>query len=590
MTTVGADRRTATIRRLTVRVPSDAPSQDETALRLRAERWLRGADLAPAALPPGAVLVVRQLHQRVSLTAPGGVRSDQAARLRARLDDLLRAVERPFVETVSRDAPGVLFADEAELLACLTRDVVSARARERWYWQAVLGAETRGASRGGLLARAWSVRAAWLPGACSLLGSLEVVSAVACLDEREADRVLGALTTAYAIPVDLVRRPAPPSSATDGMPPMTDGKRPAADGDDPTAGAPPWEPWLPAAAVQGLGASGQLLAGLALALSQAPARVREPTFVARVADWLAATAPGSGSTPRTDATPSPASAGSGQAYPHPGPPSNGPAAPARSHPMEAHRLPGTPGAAAGAAPPGDERSPLNVLDMHAPDSQRDVSADLDGASPLRAPATPPPEGTPGLDSLGERRETQASTPTPPGWPVAQPGFPTALGGVLYLVNVLAWLDRPDETEQRRLHEDWRSASLPGGWEAVDRLARGLLGDRIGLYAEDAIWPALAALAGREAGQAPGSDDEGDTRVFREAVPRVEGLLAHALGVSVEEVVGELLLVPGRLTVSRTHVDLTAPMDAIRISVRRIGLDRDPGWVPDLGRIVLFHFE
>jgi hypothetical protein len=28
---------------------------------------------------------------------------------------------------------------------------------------------------------------------------------------------------------------------------------------------------------------------------------------------------------------------------------------------------------------------------------------------------------------------------------------------------------------------------------------------------------------------------------------------------------------------------------VSIAVRRAGLDRDPGWQPDLGYIVLFHF-
>lgn len=52
---------------------------------------------------------------------------------------------------------------------------------------------------------------------------------------------------------------------------------------------------------------------------------------------------------------------------------------------------------------------------------------------------------------------------------------------------------------------------------------------------------------------------------------------------------ELLAVEGRLLLSRTHVDLFLPMDRIDLAARRAGLDRDPGWAPDLGRIVSFHF-
>jgi hypothetical protein len=41
---------------------------------------------------------------------------------------------------------------------------------------------------------------------------------------------------------------------------------------------------------------------------------------------------------------------------------------------------------------------------------------------------------------------------------------------------------------------------------------------------------------------------------------------------------------------RTHVDLTMPMDSASLPIRRVGLDANPGWMPDLGRVVLFHFE
>jgi hypothetical protein len=31
------------------------------------------------------------------------------------------------------------------------------------------------------------------------------------------------------------------------------------------------------------------------------------------------------------------------------------------------------------------------------------------------------------------------------------------------------------------------------------------------------------------------------------------------------------------------------IDDVNMAARISGLDRDPGWVPELGRIVLFHF-
>ena len=47
---------------------------------------------------------------------------------------------------------------------------------------------------------------------------------------------------------------------------------------------------------------------------------------------------------------------------------------------------------------------------------------------------------------------------------------------------------------------------------------------------------------------------------------------------------------GRLVASRTHIDLYMDMDQISLPIRRAGFDRDPGWMPGLGRIVLFHFD
>jgi hypothetical protein len=52
----------------------------------------------------------------------------------------------------------------------------------------------------------------------------------------------------------------------------------------------------------------------------------------------------------------------------------------------------------------------------------------------------------------------------------------------------------------------------------------------------------------------------------------------------------VLLVPGRLAITATHVDLVMRLDDISLPVRLAGLDRDPGWVADFGRVVRFHFE
>jgi hypothetical protein len=68
---------------------------------------------------------------------------------------------------------------------------------------------------------------------------------------------------------------------------------------------------------------------------------------------------------------------------------------------------------------------------------------------------------------------------------------------------------------------------------------------------------------------------------------VHWLLAQRLGPDLSP--AAMLIEPGRIALSRTHLDLTLSLAQIRLPVRLAGLDVDPGWQPDAGRIVLFHF-
>jgi hypothetical protein len=46
---------------------------------------------------------------------------------------------------------------------------------------------------------------------------------------------------------------------------------------------------------------------------------------------------------------------------------------------------------------------------------------------------------------------------------------------------------------------------------------------------------------------------------------------------------------GLVTLTRTDLDISLPLDAADIRIRRIGLDLNPGWVPWFGRVVRFHY-
>ena len=60
--------------------------------------------------------------------------------------------------------------------------------------------------------------------------------------------------------------------------------------------------------------------------------------------------------------------------------------------------------------------------------------------------------------------------------------------------------------------------------------------------------------------------------------------------STDDTLAALLRCPGDIFVTSSHIDVVFPLDRISLPVRMAGLDRDPGWQPLFGRVVLFHFE
>ncbi len=73
-------------------------------------------------------------------------------------------------------------------------------------------------------------------------------------------------------------------------------------------------------------------------------------------------------------------------------------------------------------------------------------------------------------------------------------------------------------------------------------------------------------------------------------PVVAGILVERLDVPADQLAAALLQRGARVTYDRTHVDVAFPLGAASVAVRRAGLDRDPGWVPELARVVTFRFD
>lgn len=129
------------IHRLSARTPARA---QPVAARLALQAL--GADLedaVPRGLPPQALLWLRRLRLQAPEAAllrpaPGAWRQDWIAAGREQLDAALAQAARPALGPVPDSTPAVLFADAAEMLACLA--LAAQRGQlDRWWWRGLLG-------------------------------------------------------------------------------------------------------------------------------------------------------------------------------------------------------------------------------------------------------------------------------------------------------------------------------------------------------------------------------------------------------------------------------------------------------------------
>lgn len=638
------------------RVRLRTASADSVRARALTERRLEAIDVRPRSLPPSAILLVRRLAPRVSVVGPGAPLVDRAwqAALDTAIDDLARRAVRPG----DPDGDAVVFADGAELLAWLARDLARGTASTRWWWTAILGPvapDVRG------LARVLAENAALVPAALARLGATEALTVVAALDTAQALAVLHAVGEAYRVDVafasarsDGDRIAASTAVSRSAMPPSAPAVRaPARSASRRSPPRAPWAAWLTAGA-SAVAPALEALLGVSLVLHHAPTLARRRRFALDArAWWIARTAweEAAGTPPPPSPAPSiDASAGDDR--------------PARDEDARP-RVP------AHAARAWMALRPLTRAHPRAKARHQE-----------RHPARPPQTRGEGRrrrarDARDDRAAVADVHAAPaPRSPDPAVAIDTRLAGVFYLLNVMRALGLPETFE-----DDWRLASTVGAWGVLDALARALLETTSEDLARDPVWTALATLAGREPGAPLGaglrvaayraphawregdeaprrigwaasatrlrlwSEDDGDVladvprygrlarqlpeelgtcvgdsagvtltrRRFRRAPPaRPRGI--HLLGVTeplvtwlalgrpfvrrrLREALGadgtlveRLLRRDGRVWLTPSHVDVVMPLGAVSLAVRAAGLDADPRWRPDLGRVVAFHYE
>jgi hypothetical protein len=640
----------ATIARLRIR----GGGPDAIVARLRVEALLEAAPLVPTGLPPAAILCVRHLTDPLpGVLALGQVGSRPPAAweraLAAEMERLARGAARPAREVAPADAEAVVFADRAELLACLGRDRAEGRLGARWWWRDLLGDDDR--PRAALAA--FRDAAEHVPAALEALAARgELVAFARALGEGEAREIRVAVVARFglaALARALAAPRAPPAAAPA---PALERERPPAIAAGWARPAPPWRSSAPEAEAPGVGVEVRLLLGVALTLRRAPAAARAGAFAEAAAAWWDDRVPPQASpdgTPplRAPDAPSISPRRGDRAVPPGSAPSDVPAvaergaAPAREDNRPPTARAAEPAVAARSTPddrPAPPVEPPPLLDAPEP------------AEPAVVVAPPPADAAPGPRPAIETTPPALLSLRRPDHAFG-PGIRTRWGGIFYLINVFTSLDLYPEIQDG---EDL----APPLFELLALVGRALLD---GAIDDDPVWALVDQLAGLAPGEAPGArftppddlrlpprwlsafggggtfhaeagrlivehaagftvvdvardDTPLDEQAARETaryaghdftagapgaavdngwlarlVAYVRARLGRALGVPPAAAGRFLLDHQARVHVTDTHIDVVLSLERLPIAIRLAGLDRDPRWLPAAGRFVSFHF-
>jgi hypothetical protein len=621
---------------------------EPTLARLRLSHLLSTVELQPRAMPPAAILMVHAMDDplpgRITQElGPGARLSGEWERAaQNKLGEFYSSAVRPIRQAVPANAPAVLFADYGELLACLARDLATTSALG-WWWQSLL--RRIGGRLPGSWPSVWAEHPLYVPAALQHLEARgEVATVLQRISPVQVWNLLMIVLRAFELPRLIVtRRPtAEPAlalpnslaswrehlarklaiSASQTAGGSSHGAR--CETSPPQARAPetallPWEPYVPPACTpEQLGYERQALLGVGLLLRRAPQVAFTSAFAARFRAWVsneqaptrAPEVSGTGLQTATATLSQESSAGIFQ------------------QPFSVKH-------------PAQRTAPIETVNPTRPTGE---------ATEYRSDVTPAeamlPDRPPLSNLGGQLLEIPRTSQCP--W---ESGQFTRAGGILYLIHLLrqSELLRHFDTGlsgwallellSRCLLDDVSELGSDPIWDALASLDGRDSGTRPGAdfqpqpnYSAPAAW-LEAATNGRQAvrfrsrgievwsaqgfllldspetGQVPEGlirTSRAQRRRFRRparvrpsipisrelrrflhfVLPYARWRLDRALRGAVLPAV---LLRPGTLYVTGTHVDLVMAMHDISLPARIAGLDANPGWVPELGRVVNFHF-
>jgi hypothetical protein len=610
-------------------------------VRLRVARLLGAADLEPRGLPPSAVLLVRRMDDPLpSRFVPdkfaARVTPEWEGATRNAIENHYRRAARPANESVSESAEAVLFSDGAEMLACLARDLCRGTATRFWWWRTKLRVRPFSLRKRfgyvDTMLATWQADIRYLPAMLTLLVSWnQAENVLRALSPAEAWQTLWYLAREYgvSIPSSFATATIPVQSGTHLQ---TESAMRTPTGNQSARGElyPPWEPLIPGTLFPKSLSREQLsLLGVALILHKAPQVASNPAFAARFVQWFtsAQTASSDISEPRlpsgeTYLSSQLSSQDAGTALP-----GKSTVEPARPLPNQTAALARFTDSLAGEVEGFNiAGGSAGVLRSDLPDEARSL-----GSAQPQAGAWSNVEETCFNTELGgvlfllnvlhaldlpKALVFHFGISNPPGaWALLEllarcllaDVFPSVANDPIWLA--LASLDGrcPDVVPGNEFSAP-RTYVAPESWLKDCEADRGFVRFRAhGVevwHPEGFVWvdsdelprsipvarlPKLLwrrfrrAAAVRLAGFTPSPQLR---RFLRFLLSYVRWRLAQAMPQVRPE---EVLHRRGRLYISPAHVDLVLDLNQIHLPARLAGLDANPGWRPELDRVVKFHF-
>lgn len=479
-------------------------SRDIPALRFSIGNLLNNLELKPQAFSPSSIFIVRKfsdpLPQRFKLNSNLiHVEREWEQAVQQELTNICRQASRPARGVILGEPDSVLFADEAELLACLALSISSGQAWSCWWWQVVLKTIPAFLGRSAGITKVFCERARYIPAALDLLSNWgKAVPVLKAISNSDAFTILNAMSHVHDLdhlisnlgvqPLDNQLEQEYSRQSTWPAQEMDEQKMSGQDilktqPEDLNNGVALWERVISSVSqTKSLPKEQVALLGLGLTLQKSPSIAQRKDFQQAVINWWVRMGD---SLQVTKGSPK-REFGIRQK--------------SRDHMTETD---------------GNSKEPEKNLKIHGKDGKRHHESRQPGTDQGKAKirkirSASDKQGRisqePALESLNSKyaRSPDEKVRTNPVKTVEQPlqlfpgtdfsteGIRTRLGGVLYLINLMGQLNLPYSFEP-----DWQVASQLGAWGTLEVMARALLaGENVELLS-DSVWPALAELDNRD---------------------------------------------------------------------------------------------